>query len=357
MATKYRVTCETCPFERSYTSQAKADYALDRHSCARGQRTAERAVRGAAREAAVDRTPKPCQHKEAEHEHGTYACYVQDYCRCPPCTLANSGYERERIRQQAYGRWNGLVDAGPARRHIESLLTQGMGLKRIVAVSEVSSGVLWKLMYGKTKPDGTRTPAKRITPRNERRILAIQLDRADGARVDSTGPVRRIQALVALGWSQSKICVRLNVSRANFTPIAQGVRPTMLVSHDKAIRALYEELSMQRPPEATHRDRIAASRSRNYAKAHGWFPPLAWDDDLIDDPEAKPYATAVDTTYLDHAAIARRMAGDKSVALTPTEKGELVRRMTAQGVARNEIERRTGVNVYRQYPTAEGIPA
>lgn len=38
------------------------------------------------------------------YDHGTHACYVQDHCRCDDCTRANRDYERNRIRQKAYGR-------------------------------------------------------------------------------------------------------------------------------------------------------------------------------------------------------------------------------------------------------------
>jgi transcriptional regulator with XRE-family HTH domain len=237
-------------------------------------------------------------------------------------------------------------------------MEQGMGLKRIVAVSEVSQGQLWKLMYGKKRPDGTRSASRRITPRVEARILAVRLDLADGARIDSSGAVRRVQALVALGWSQSKICIRLGISRSNFTPIAQGARPTMLVAHDKAIRALYAEWSMQLPPQTEWRDKIAASRARNYAGAAGWLPPLAWDDDALDDPASAPLTGAeIDAPDLDHAAIERRAAGDKAVRLSRQEKAELVRLMVARGVPKNEIERRTGVNPHREYATPEGVSA
>lgn len=58
------------------------------------------------REAQVDRIPKPCLHKHAQHEHGTLACYVLDKCRCLPCASANSTAESERQRQKAYGRYN-----------------------------------------------------------------------------------------------------------------------------------------------------------------------------------------------------------------------------------------------------------
>jgi len=346
MSTRIHVEHE-CGFEGVYSSEARASYALARHSCERHRRIAARQANGRALRAAVDRAPKPCLHKEANHQHGTYSCYVQDYCRCPPCARANADYELNRTRQQAYGRWNGLVDAEAAREHIRFLTDQGMGLKRIVAVSGVSQGLLWKLMYGKRQTDGSRVPSRRIRPDTAARILAVQLDLADGARVDSTGAVRRIQALVALGWSQMKLSDRLDINRTNFTPIAQGRRREITVAHDRAVRALYNELSMQLPPNERHRDKISVSRTRKYAKTHGWLPPLAWDDETLDAPDPALFEVADADEYLDEAAIYRRMHGDKAVKLTVAEKAEVVRRLVQAGCSKNEIERRTGLNPFR----------
>lgn len=346
MATLYDITCDTCPFGGKYSTKARADYAYRRHSCEKYLARAEARARGEERRAAVDRTPKPCTHKDAEHRHGTHTCYVLDRCKCGPCTAANSAYEADRVRQQAYGRWNGLVEAEPARRHVQSLMAQGMGLKRIVAVSNVTQGQLWKLLYGKPRPDGTRTPSRRIRPQTEAKILAVQLDLAPGARVDSTGAARRIQALVALGWSQSKIAARLGILRGNFTDLAQG-RRGITVAHDQAVRALYDEWSMKLPPADNHRDKIAANRSRNYAKLRGWLPPLAWDDELLDDPAARPLAGARDEADLDEAAVLRRAAGDQTVTVTAAEAADVVRRLLAQGMTKVAIERLTGLNVHR----------
>lgn len=347
MATRFLVGCTDCPFTGKYRTRGLADFAYSRHSCERYLRRLAESTQYVERMNAIDRTPKPCLHKVANHQHGTYACYVLDRCRCLPCATANNTYEVQRVRQQAYGRWNGLADAEPARQHVRSLMAQGMGLKRIGAVSGVAHGVLWKLLYGKPKADGSCMPSRRITPRVEQRLLATRLDLADGAVIDSTGAVRRIQALVALGWSQSKIAARVGILRSNFTDLAQG-RTGISVAREKAVRELYAEWSMTLPPQEEWRDKIAANRSRNYAAAHGWQPPLAWDDETIDDPSAVPYVTTgEDLVAVDHAAVERRMAGDKAVALTKPERAELVRRMLAQGVTWKDIERRTGINVRR----------
>jgi hypothetical protein len=41
-------------------------------------------------------------------------------------------------------------------------------------------------------------------------------------------------------------------------------------------------------PEHGQRTRIAASRARRHAAQRSSAPPLAWDDELIDDPAAAP---------------------------------------------------------------------
>ncbi|MGH3446021.1 MAG: hypothetical protein ACRDP4_00205 [Nocardioidaceae bacterium] len=349
MSTIYRASCD-CGFVGDYSSQAKADWVLRKHSCAKHIAVAEAHARGLVRAAVVDRTPKPCLHKEAEHVHGTYSAYTLDRCRCRPCAAAKTAYETNRRRQQAYGRWNGLIDAAPAREHVRVLMAQGMGLKRIVAVSTVPQGQLWKLLDGKRRGDGTRVPSRRIRPETADRILAVELDLADGARVDSTGATRRVRALVALGWSQSKIAAELGIQRSNFT-IASGRRETLTVAHDKACRDLYDRWSMRLPPQDAQRDRAASSMARRYAKARGWLPPLAWDDERIDDPEYTPDVgrkeALAEDPELDEAAIQRRLEGDKSVRLSKADAAELVARWRASGRPMNECDRITGLQSRR----------
>ncbi|MFC9244585.1 hypothetical protein ACFT7S_11310 [Streptomyces sp. NPDC057136] len=54
-----------------------------------------------------------------------------------------------------------------------------------------------------------------------------------------------------------------------------------------ALAVTYNELWNQQP-ELHGVTRQAANRFRNYARAKGWPPPAAWDDDVIDDPAALP---------------------------------------------------------------------
>lgn len=312
MSAQHEASCDTCGFDRRYKSEAKAAYALRQHSCAKQTATAESRERHLAREAAIDRTPKPCLHKQANHQHGTNAAYILDRCRCNPCARAHAAQESWRKRQRAYGRYDRYVDADAARGHVRSLMEQGMGLKRIVAVSGVPQGAIWKLMYGKRRGDGTQTPSKRILRTTHDRIMATELDLADGAIVPAHDTGVRLRALVALGYSISELGRRLGIERGNMTRV-MDTDASVVVAHARAAEGLYDELSMLLPPQTTHRERQVASRSRKYAKRRGWLPPLALDEDL------NPLTADVDED-LDEQAIFRRMRGDTGPYVSRSQK-------------------------------------
>lgn len=266
-----------------YRSQAQADYALRRHSCKRHHERVERAARTNARLNA-DGPTRPCQHND-RHAHGTHARYVLDACRCRACRDASAAYERRRYRDIAYGRPR-LVDATESREHIHALQAAGMGWKTIATAAGVGHNVVGKILYG--DPRRNMGPSKRVRPDTAAKILAVKPGPLSGVVVDGTGTVRRLQALSSLGWTSPQLANRIGHSPANFTKLVHGRRDTTIATRD-AVTRLYDELWNTPPPQDTHRDRIAASRARNAARAAGWAPPLAWDDDTIDDPAATPH--------------------------------------------------------------------
>ena len=103
---------------------------------------------------------------------------------------------------------------------------------------------------------------------------------------------------------------------------------------------------MTLPPQTDRFQRTAASRARNLARRHGWPPPL-----VLADLDGEPAST--DEQDIDEVAIARRMAGEKSIELNTAEKALLVERWKATGRASNELERVTGINPYRYFVTEE----
>jgi hypothetical protein len=292
----------------------------------------------------IDRTPKPCLHKRASHQHGDRVTYVLDRCRCLPCCHAASVYEQARKRRNAYGRSN-YVDAGPVREHVTAVMAAGIGLKRIVAVSGVSQGVLWKLMYGKNGA----APSRRVTHATAGRLLALDpSDRAllaDGARIDSTGTRRRLQAMACLGWSTGRIAAQAGVDRQALDQALAGGDVTARTA--RAIAAVYGRLWGQQPAPADRHERGGITRTINRARRAGWPSPLAWDDETIDDPAARPdrgwQLRRDGDRAFDEVAVERAMAGDR-VHLRPVERAEAVYRLTEAGLSAAQIGERLGID-------------
>lgn len=329
-----RLACGECGYVGTYKSPALASYHHgQRHSCERHREREAKRQRIAERIAnRRDGVVRDCTCKIARHQHGTRQGYVIDKCRCLPCRDAATAYEKKRVRQKAYGR-TGRVDAAPAREHLLWLMTQGTSYKHAARLSGVSLTVISTLIYGRPDRRGHKPPYT-CSAATAERILAVQPDpwqRPDGARVNSTGTHRRVQALVYVGWSQQHLANRIGMNRANFFKLMLAAEVT--VGTAKKIRVLYDELWNVTPPRSTHAERSSYTRSRKHAAAHGWLPPLAWDDDSIDDPDAEPYrdryVSAADRG-IDEIAVAEAIRG-RAVHLTPGERAEAVRRLTERG--------------------------
>jgi hypothetical protein len=218
----------------------------------------------------------------ADHKHANAStCYIQHQCRCEPCCEAHAARERNRQRQKAYGRFDtGLVDAEPVRQHVLALAEYGIGYKRIAELAGVGITGVRSLIWGRQDP-GPRYGEipKRVAREKAEKILAVQpIVENLGARqsVPATGTHRRVQALVARGWSISRIGRELGWDTGNFHAMLH--REHVGATTHRDVATAYERMWNAEPPRSTHREKIAYSRSLGFAKRHGWLPPLAWDD-------------------------------------------------------------------------------
>lgn len=236
-----------------------------------------------------------CTHTQVTHRHGTRACYVHDKCRCPDCRQAGADYGRERARrlaEEAYGaRSSRYVDADPVRQHLHALSRQGMGWKRAAAAAGVSTSTVCGILYGFPG----RAPRRRIARHTAEALLAVTYHPTATTIVDGIGTRRRLQALVAIGWTQSSLATQLGMSPSNFGRLIAGEAPVIHAT-TTAVRALYDRTWSTPPVADNATQRGVANRSRRYAAKRGWLPPLAWDDDLIDDPDAVSDITALRPT-------------------------------------------------------------
>lgn len=217
--------------------------------------------------------------------HGN-AKYHLEKCRCFTCCLAASEYDQNRRRAIAYGRWQPFVDAEPVRAHVRALSDFGIGWMRLARLAGVPRGSVSKLIYG--DPQRGIGPTKGMRAKNALAILAVQPTLENlgaGTRIDGTGTRRRLQALVAAGWTQSELARRIGMNSGNFAKTIKSRHVSVATA--RAANALYEQLWRTDPTEHGVPEHRAAA-ARRIAVTRGWAPVGAWDDDQIDDPDAWP---------------------------------------------------------------------
>ncbi|MBO0815833.1 MAG: helix-turn-helix domain-containing protein [Actinobacteria bacterium] len=263
--------------------------------------------------------------------HGTRAGYRRG-CHCEPCRQAGRDYARHRYRLIAYGRWQPFTDAAPVRDHVRRLMARGIGANRIAVLAAVSPGAVGHLLYG--DPARGEPPSRRIRTATAQRLLAVRFTKASlapGAVMDAAGTRRRLQALIATGWSGRALAARLGMGTAHLHRILRG-RPAVTAATACRVRDLYDQLWDQLPPESSHGERISVAKARAHAARNAWPPPLAWDDDMIDDPDACP-GPWQRTTLRPSRDLAAEAAELASRGYTRTQAAERL------GVSRNTLDK------------------
>lgn len=335
-----RFRCPRCGFVPSLSrwSEPKAAAALRRHSCRRHLQLVEQRRSRITRDtvkAATD--PVSCPHPGSPQRHGTDAAYIKDGCHCPACRGAHARYNQQLRKRHAYGRFETeWVDAQEAvGQHIALLLAAGMTVSGIMRHAGVArSSIPVPQAKGSAVPIAT-TIRKDVADR----ILAVTVEQAadaGNATVDATGTRRRTQALVAIGWPLDDLADRAGVSRRTLTRATTGetVTPALAAS----VATIYEQLSMTVGP--SRMARLVAARK-------GWPPPLAWDEDRIDDPRAEVEAPDADDV-VDEVAVNRFLSGVE-ITLTRSERAAAAARLAADGHRHHAIATRlrTGVITVR----------
>jgi hypothetical protein len=312
---------------RRACTSAVADSNRARHSCAKHPHLDEVSPTPARRRG--HRPKRDCHHPRARHEHGTRAAYVRDTCRCHACTATNTAESHRAHRARSFGRWQPYIDAGPVHAHLHALRRAGIGVDQIAKLAGLSGSHVRGLIY--TRRDGT-PPHQRVRPDTARKILALHVDdtnRAGNATVDATGTRRRLQALVAAGYTQARLAAALGRTPAS---LRRTMRASHVTAHTaRAVRDLDERLWNSQPPSATKAQRLASDAARAHAAQRGWRPRLAWDD-IENDAEPNPdQPDSSNPDDLDEIAIERAIAGDTQVRLTDAEQREVVRQLTERG--------------------------
>jgi len=205
---------------------------------------------------------------------------------------------------------------------------------KVAALAGVSNGCLIRLLYGR---DGELS--QKVKPDTAAKLLAVQAsldDLSDRALVDAGPTRRRAQALAAIGWSLSEQARRVGCQHKHYSPLLTA--PTVTARMARAVRDMYEELSMVPAPAGG-----SATRTRRMAAARGWLPPLEWND--IDAAEPAPNTVDDPGDVVDEVAVERALAGER-VELTDAELVAVLQAGTARGEPLSQLSNRLGINYF-----------
>lgn len=194
---------------------------------------------------------------------------------------------------------------------------------------------------------------RRAIARDEK---ARRLDKLRGGRaVPAIGDQRRLQALMALGWSSTEIAAAAGLPHRNHVlRILNGQKgkPTLWVERKthQWVCEVYEALSM------SFSDSPYSARTRAWAQRQGFLPPLAWDNP--DDPSEQPGSCAqehVDKAVprtletADPVVVQRILSGEWKLPSNPAERTEVCRRWVTNGGSTFALAKITGWRVERYY--------
>ncbi len=225
------------------------------------------------------------------------------------------------------------VDAAPVRARLRSMLDAGVPLRTLGRVTGLSATTVSTIVAG-TQQHVQRTTAARVRHLTLTSLYAS----VSSGHVPRVGAARRVQALLALGWPHHEL------GAAGITNSAQiiGAPGDLITVHRwRQVRDVYDRLSMTPGP---------SPETRGWAAKLGYPPPLAWDEESIDDPSATPYPDAAVTAgggvddIVDVVAVARAAATPGGAgALTAQERVAVLRIMASRGASDAKIAEHLGV--------------
>lgn len=224
-----------------------------------------------------------------QHYHGTTQCYKVCGCRKQGCRDADAAAARALRRKKAYGTsTTHKVDAEPVREHLKKLMNKGWGVRAISRETGMTTATLSAIVYGKNG-----ILSKTVTQITAATLLAFNppfaREKRQGtstANVDSLGSQRRLQALVALGFSLNWLAEYAGYGRSYFKAVLTQDR--IGIDRARAVNEVYERLWNKNPLTETGMQKQIVTKAKNMARRNGWVPPMAWDDGRIDDPKHQP---------------------------------------------------------------------
>lgn len=188
---------------------------------------------------------------------------------CPNYVSCRGLCESHYVKRARGGRYR-RVPAGDLRDRLNDLHNRGWSNRAIATAAGISVDAVWCIRNGQaTVLQQTHQAITNIAgaPSEER------------VYVPSIGTQRRVQALARIGLSlrwQARQCGFYYNTLSHLIHLQQ---PSCMYRTHQRVADLYDQ-HWNTPGNSGKTIATAIER--------GWHPPMAWDDDTIDDPDAEP---------------------------------------------------------------------
>lgn len=239
----------------------------------------------------------------------------------PAVKLASARWQVRRRQLIRSGQWEPFVAAEPVREHLRKVNATGMPYRAICArLGFEHDSALQHLLWGR----GEYGPGQLVRRETAELVLSYWpslKDFPEGARIEATGTRRRIEALAVRGWSRRVVADRIGLEVTHFRKALARERVTVRLA--RQVAAVYDAWWNQDPLE--HGVSLqSVARTRSDAARSGFYSPLAWDDDTIDDPNAVPQIDAAPAVYTEGEDVAARFLMGESVVLDDAGRREVI---------------------------------
>lgn len=278
-------------------------------------------------------------------------CSRDDCDRAPVARgLCKRHYVALRKRMALYGTWESeRVDGNAARDRIVSLTEAGMSLSQIAArIGSTKTTVQRINMHpGGEELKTTRRVLDAILAIDPSEVHLAYRKCEDGALVNGAGSRRRLRSLVAAGWTQRDLAARCGWTAEHLGSFIHNDQSGIEAASARRIAEVFEELQLETPPDSG-----PATKARRLAQRKGWAPPLAWDEDSIDVPDACPadlaggedHGHVVDEILVERCLMAWR-ANLPAPTVPPEDKTAVAKALLRAGATRNYASQVVGMSL------------
>lgn len=219
--------------------------------------------------------------------HGTSKGWGQG-CRCKPCRNKHFNEMRRsrniaKITGTFENRGTRLVPIEPSRNRLREVMRQHRAsLESIAEVIGVRESTLGLILYRTGRMYVRKSTHDRVMSDFVPKLYAPGGPLNKGSKINAAGTVRRVQALVWMGYPLQYLAHQAGLSPSTVRRLANGnewSRTTEEV-RDKVVN-FYDKALLSPPPEHRY-----TKQAKQMARERGYFPPGAWA--RIDDPFYKP---------------------------------------------------------------------